>query len=120
MLVPLYWFMILPAGMAAMQDELPAGWQSVTSKAGGFTVKMPAMPVEKKQKVDTAKGHLSVITLVAEGRNDSYFVVSYSDLPEAELKKGTVDRRLDQARDSAVGSVRGKLRSEKTVEIDGH
>lgn len=106
--------------IGAAQNELPTGWISVTSQSGGFTVAMPGMPTEKKQKVETAKGHLNVFLLVAEGGDSSLYAVSYSDLPEAELKKDVNERRLDQARDSAVSAVRGKLRTEKALELAGH
>jgi hypothetical protein len=114
------WSLALPLLLGAVQDDLPANWKVAVSKDGGFTVAMPGVPTEKKQHVKTATGQLNVTLLLAEGRNDSVFVVSYSDFPEAELKKGTLEKRLDHARDGAVSSARGKLRSEKTIELDGH
>ena len=112
--------LLLPALLGAAGDALPPNWKMFSQKAAGFTVAMPELPKEKKQKVDTATGQLQVTLYVAEGRDDSVFVVSHSDLPEADLKKGSVDRRLDQARDSAVSSARGKLRGEKPLMMNGH
>jgi len=68
--------------------------------------------------VTTATGPLDVFLFIAEGKNDSAFVLSYSDLPAAEVKAGEEDQRLDNAREGAVDKARGKLRSEKKIELD--
>jgi hypothetical protein len=106
--------------MTAFQEELPPNWKTVTSKEGRFTVAMPGTPAQTKKIVKTATGKLQVMMLVAEGRLDSTFVVSYTDYADADLKKGTIDRRLDQARDGAVDSSGGTLRSEKSIDLAGN
>ena len=100
--------------LGATQD---VKWTDLTPKAAGFSVKMPGTATEKKQKVKTAAGDLNVVLWVAEGRNDSVFVVSYSDFAEVDPK--AVEKKLDHARDGAVNSARGKLRSEKAIELAG-
>jgi hypothetical protein len=117
---PFCWSLALPFLLGAGQDEVPAGWKMVAPKDAGFSVAMPAMPTEKKQTVKTATGALSVVMQVAEGRNDSLFVVSYCDFPMSDLKKADVDQRLDQARDGAIASARGKKRSEEAIKLNGH
>jgi hypothetical protein len=109
----------LPLLLGSAQPEIPEGWISVVSKEGRFTAAMPAAPSEKKQQVKTATGQLGVVMLVAEGRDSTVFVISYADYPEAELK-GSVHKRLDHARDGAVASARGTLRSEKAIDLKGH
>jgi hypothetical protein len=114
MMGPVCWSLTLPLLLGATQDD----WKVFTPKDGGFTVKMPSTPTETKKKVT---GQLDAIIAVAEGRNDSYFVVSYCDIPAADLKKGTEQKRLDQACKGAKDSSGGdKLRSEKPITIDGH
>ena len=110
----------LPLLLGAVQEDLPPNWKVVESTAGRFTVSMPETYTEKKQPVKTAKDTLEVVMLVAEGRNDALFVVSYSDYPAADLKTGGVEKRLDYARDGAVSSARGKLRSEKPIMLDAN
>ena len=84
-------------------------------------MKMPGKPTEKKQTVKTAAGKdLNVMTVFAEGRTDALFVVSYTDYPEADLKKGSVEKRLDYARDGAAASVGGKVVNEKAKELKGY
>jgi hypothetical protein len=108
----------LPLALTAVQQEnLPAGWSVYTSKEGAFSVALPGKPGESKQRVMTATGNLDVYLFVVETKDDAAYVVSYSDLPAAEIKAGTADKRLDHARDGAVDNARGKLRSEKKIEI---
>ena len=116
---PYCWTLALPLLLGAAQDELPANWKVAAPKDAGFSAKMPGTPTEKKQQVKTATGQLSVTLYIAEGRNESLFVVSYTDYSEADLKKAPVDKRLDQARDGAVEKSGGKLRGEKKIELDG-
>jgi hypothetical protein len=104
---------------AAQQENLPAGWIVYTSKEGGFSVALPAKPAESKQRVVTATGHLDVYLFIVETKGDAAYVVSYSDLPAAEIKAGTAEKRLDHAREGAVDNARGKLRTEKKIELGG-
>jgi hypothetical protein len=105
---------------AVQQENPPAGWSVFTSKAGAFSVALPRTPTESKQKVMIATGTLDVFVFVAEAKDDATFVVSYSDLPAEEAKPGTAGKRLDFARDGAVSNSRGKLRTQKKIELDGH
>jgi hypothetical protein len=110
----------LPLVLNAVQDEnLPAGWSVYTSKDGGFSVALPGKPAESKQRVMTATGHLDVHLFVVETKDDAAYVVSYTDLPAGEIKAGSADKRLDHARDGAVDHARGKLRTEKKIELAG-
>jgi hypothetical protein len=113
-----HWALTLPLLLGAAQDN--ASWISFISKEGGFRVSLPATPAEKTQRVKTATGQLEVTVFLVEDKNDTSYVVSYSDLPRAEVKDGTEQKRLDFARDGAVAKARGKLRSEKTLALEGH
>jgi len=111
----------LPLVLGAVQPEnLPAGWRVFTSKEGRFSIAMPGMPEEKKQRVTAATGNLDVFLFTIEGKNDSAYVISYTDLPAADAAPGTEEKRLDFAREGAVDRARGKLRSEKKIELDKH
>ena len=101
--------------LGATQDTK---WTDVAPKDAGFSVKMPGAATQKKQKGKAPTGDLNVILWVADGPNESVFVVSYSDFAEVDPK--SVEKRLDHARDGAVNSARGKLRSEKPIELGGH
>src|SRR5437763_13445961 len=102
----------LPLVLGAVQPEnLPAGWRVFTSKEGRFSIALPGTPEEKKQRVTTATGNLDVFLFTVEGKNDSAYVTSYSDLPAGEVPPGSEEKRLDFAREGAVDRARGKLRS---------
>jgi hypothetical protein len=103
----------------APAENLPSGWRVFTSKEGGFTVALPGKPVESKQRVATATATLDVYLFVADAKDDGAYIVSYSDLPAADVKPGTEAKRLDLARDGAVSNAGGKLRSEKEIKLDG-
>lgn len=107
----------LPLVLGAAQG---GEWKAFSVKDGGFTVLMPGMPMEDKQDVKTATGDVTVTLYVLEVKNEGSLVVSFSEVPEAALKAGTDDRRLDSARDGAVVSAKGKLRTEKKITLDGH
>jgi hypothetical protein len=113
----MFWTLTLPLLLGATQDG-PA-WKTFTCKEGAFTVALPTTPTEQRQRVKTATGQLDVAVFLAEDKHDVSYVVSYSDLPESEVKKGTEKKRLDFARDGAVSKARGKLRSEKAIELAG-
>ena len=118
MVSPWNWCLALPLLIAVAQDVELAGWKAFESKEGRFRVQMPTTPTEQKQRVKTATGQVEVFLFLAEGSAAS-FVLSYSDFPEKEVKAGDEAKRLDFARDGAVNSARGKLRSEKKIDLDG-
>jgi len=110
----------LPLLLGAMQDELQPAWKVVDFKEGRFSVSMPEGYTEKKQKVTRAGDTLEVTMVIGEGTKDTLFVVSYCDYSDADLKKGPVAKRLDYAREGAVNSSGGTLKSETKRELDGH
>jgi hypothetical protein len=117
-----FWLgLTLPLMLGAAQPEnLPQGWRVFTSKEGSFSVKLPGAPEERKQRVTTATTTLDVYLFLVEAKEEgAAYVVSYSDLPADEVKPGAENKRLDLARDGAVEKARGKLRSEKKIELDG-
>lgn len=114
------WGLAVPMLLGATQDDLPAGWKTIAPKDAGYSVALPGTPSEKKQQVKTATGILHVVMQVAEGRGDTTYVVSHCDFPAADLKKADIDKRLDQARDGAIASARGKKRSEEPIKLAGH
>src|SRR5688572_23404134 len=106
---------LLPV-LGAVQD---LDWKAFSPKDGGFTVLMPGMPMEDKQDVKTVSGDITVMLHFIEVKNEGSLVVSYSEYPDAAFKGGDDEKRLDSARDGAVVSAKGKLKSEKKITLDG-
>jgi len=93
-------------------------WKLFTPKDGGYSVSLPGEPTEAKQDVKTATGNIEVTFYALEAKDGAY-VVSHSAFPESALKGGTDDKRLDNARDGAVASAKGRMKSEKKLTLDG-
>jgi len=92
-------------------------WMPYLSKEGGFEVTLPGKPVESRQNVKTRLGTLQVTMLLLEQKNEAVFVVSFSEFPENAFKDGDDQKRLNFARDGAVASAKGKLKSEKKITL---
>ena len=120
MMGPVCWSLTLPLLLGAAQEELPAGWVKHAPANGRYSAMMPTKPTETKKKITTATAQLDAVVAVAEGRLESYFVVSYTDYPLKELKADSIDKRLDQGAKAAAENARGKIRSEKPIKLDGH
>jgi hypothetical protein len=80
---------------------------------------MPGTPAEFKKTVEAPGGAVDVLIYeLPVPATEGKFVVSYFDIPEASAKAGTEDKRLDNARDGAVASSKGKLKREKSLLLD--
>lgn len=99
---------VLPVASAG-QDAEP-----FTSKEGKFKAKFPAKPSEKSQ---TTNG--ITFTMHISTTKDGGYIVGIADLPipDGETAEMT-QKRLDGARDGAVGNVKGKLIDSKEVTLD--
>jgi hypothetical protein len=95
-------------------------WKPFTSKPGKFTAVFPGTPTEQKQSVKTAVGTIEMTLYVLDlPKASGSYVIDYSELPEAAVRVGTEEKRLDNARDGAVASAKGKLKSEKRISLQG-
>jgi len=93
-------------------------WKELSPKGDGFRVLMPDKPEKKTATVETPQGDVK-ITLYTIARKKTFFMVLRSDLPpEVDVKD--VKKLLDDARDQGVKNSRGKLTSEKEIELDGN
>ena len=95
-----------------------AEWKTFSPDGGGFSVQMPGTPKEFKKNLETQAGPVEMLIyeLPVPG-TEGKLVVSYCDFPEA-TKPGTEDKRLDNARDGAIASSKGKLKREKSLLIE--
>lgn len=98
--------------------EAPKEWKPYQSKDGGFQVILPGKPLESRQLVKSGLGTLEVTMLLFEHKKEGAFVVSFANFPEGAFKGGDDEKRLDFARDGAVASSKGKLKSEKKITLD--
>jgi hypothetical protein len=109
--------MLLGVSLPVVLAGAGADWKEFAPKGAGFTVSFPGMPSETKKSVKTPSGFLDVTVFVYEPKQGEQYVVSFSEYPEATLKAGTDDKRLENARDGALQSVKGQLRSQKKITL---
>lgn len=108
-------FMLSFALTASAADE----WAETTSEAGKFKVMLPGATTYKAQSVDTPIGKIEMHTYMSETETGAAGVL-YSDFPAAQIAASDVDTLLTNARDGAVGNVKGKLTSDKAIKVGDH
>jgi hypothetical protein len=104
--------LVIGAPAESLQD-----WQAFSPADGAFTIQVPGKPHEFKKKIETADGPAELFIYEAP-LGTAKFVVSYSEIPKSKVIAGTEDKRLDNARDGAVKSSKGKLKEEKSLLLD--
>jgi hypothetical protein len=111
--------LLLLLTIVAASSAAQLAWQDFAPKDGSFTVLLPGKPTEHKKSIKQDSGMVEVLLFeVAVPPGDSKFVVGYSEFPEASIKPGTEDKRLDNAQGGAVASVKGKLVRQKILLLD--
>ena len=91
----------------------------LTSEGGGFEIMTPITLKEETQNAPSPIGNITVHMYSGE-RDNSAYVVGYSDYPEALIKMSPADTLLDGARDGAIKSFHGKITEEKKITLDGN
>src|SRR5262245_31107542 len=89
--------------------------KEISSTEGGFKVKMPGPP--KESTVDTKVGPL--VTYTVEAPDGNAYGLQWVDIkkdPPKDLEEQK--KRLEQARDGAVGSVMGKVVADKEIKLE--
>jgi len=116
----LFSLLVLPLALASVaQTPIQGEWKSFSPKDGGFTVLFPGTPTEHKKSISTPGGPLEVLYYELElPGEDGKFLVGYSEVAASSIKAGTEDKRLDNARDGALSSTKGKLKREKSLLLD--
>src|SRR5947199_270983 len=111
--------LVLPLSVTAAQTPIQAEWKPFAPKDGGFTTLFPGTPTEHKKTITTPGGPLEVLYYELDWPgDDGKFLVGYSEVAASSIKAGTEDKRLDNARDGALASTKGKLKREKSLLLD--
>ncbi|MFL6209824.1 MAG: TonB family protein [Pyrinomonadaceae bacterium] len=105
-----------PPAPAAEYD--PKAWHEFTSAAGRFAVLLPGTPTESVTSADSPIGQLDIHTFML--RTFAQYGVTYIEYPKSIEDGGRIDDFLAGVRDGGVKGVKGTLREEKAVALDGH
>ncbi len=91
-----------------------------------FSIEFPQKPEENTQSIPTTIGDLKIVMWASEtkkGEDDNLvYSLMLSDYPDSLINSDKVeqlDRFFRGSVDGAVGNIKGKLLSEKTIELSG-
>ena len=93
-----------------------AGSVQLRSKEGNFSVKAPVTLEEMPQSIDISSGKKETHTYLAEKDGIAY-VATYIVFDESSFSQGSLEDMLNNARDSMVNSVSGKLAMETRITL---
>ena len=102
-----------------VEEINPAAWKKFTSEEGRFVVSFPGKPKAQSQTINTSAGKFKSKTHILKSNIASY-MVSYFDLPLASDDPATSKVLLDGGRDTALANMKGKLKSEKEITLEGY
>ncbi len=92
----------------------PDDWVEIRSQEGRFSTKMPAIPGETTQEVETAAGPITLRSRELDHGGFQY-IVSFSDYPNAFLTQNGPESILDAARDGTAAA--GELLEESRISL---
>ncbi len=91
-------------------------WQTFTSEAGGFTVRVPRKPTEETEDIE-GRGKVHRFTV---DNGPLGYIVSYNSLPAGAPSASSVPDLLNKGRDTVVSGLKGKLLAEKSISLAGN
>jgi hypothetical protein len=97
--------------------NLPTGWQEIRSSSGRFVAAMPQPFTEKKRIMQSPAGPIEDYQYLYE--TTVTYSITYSDFTNEQLKKVSLEKVIDSGREAILIDVKGKLLSEKKIELEG-
>ena len=105
----------IPTRAEVGRAVVPAGWESLTSTEGRFTVVMPGKANGTELKIETPRGPRPFTIFAVERSPTETYIIGFSDI-KTEPEVG--DRQiLDEARDGGIKSAGGTLIEEKKISL---
>ncbi len=106
--------LLILAAAAVTPAAAQTPWETVASKAGQFTVEMPAKADIDRTRTRKGTGGTVRVMIVGCKTDGGVYLAYRIDLPTA-LVKGTEEAELDAARDDLAQEWNGKVLTEKKV-----
>ncbi|MBE0612421.1 MAG: hypothetical protein IH604_02015 [Burkholderiales bacterium] len=104
------------AALTACAPELD--WRTLTVPEGQFAVLLPGKARQETRTLTTAAGELTM-TMHACSVKQGTMGVAYTEFPASVLAAEQVSVHLDAARDALVRNIRGSVRLEEDIRIEG-
>jgi hypothetical protein len=92
-------------------------WREYRPAAAGYRIEFPGTPQPVTRTVQTPHGEATV-TVSVLARDKGAFISNHTVLP-AEIKQVDPQAVLDDGRDAGVAQVKGQLRDERRLTVDG-
>jgi hypothetical protein len=103
----------LPSGLPSTEQEQ---WQNFSPVGGGFSISVPARPIETKQMVNTAVDELATQIYQVDHKIIAYTVM-YVDYPASVVEQLEPQTMFNNARDYTLKNQKGQLLGERDVTL---
>lgn len=102
-------------------SETASGWQLYESKAGGYKMTFPKVPIESKDIINSDIGKLNTYTVTCGADEDNAaYMVTYIDYPDSLVHTEIVelDPFYEGVISGSVGEINGKLLYAKNIQLN--
>jgi hypothetical protein len=106
----------LPSGLPSTGQEQ---WQNFSPVGGGFSISVPAQPIQTKQVVNTAVGQLETQIYQVDHKIIAYTVM-YVDYPASVVEQLEPQTMFNNARDYTLKNQKGQLLGERNVVLGNY
>ena len=93
-------------------------WMEFKPEGVGYSLEMPGVWTLSSQNINTPIGPLTA-NMAAVTVNDQAYMTMWIAYPEEAVRARPIDTMLDGARDGAVANVKGTLRKEERITVNG-
>jgi hypothetical protein len=94
-------------------------WKDHRSDECRCSAQFPGTPTAKNQTIPSKDGPLESKMIMLEVPSSAFYAVAYVDYPKDAVAASKPDELLNGARDGAVGKVKGSLKSETKISMNG-
>ena len=95
-------------------------WETFDAREGGFRITAPGRLVKGQEVLTTPAGPLdsTTYTYATQDQRVSYGI-NFADYPAAVARGTDPERIIESAREALVGKLRGRVRDERRISLDG-
>lgn len=95
------------------------GWYELSSAEGRFRILMPGTPTRRNRTMPSPVGDVQDTAFLLDTADRS-MMVTYADFDAPHQKNASIEDIINQARDEMVRRLRGTLRADTAITLQGH